>query len=90
MPGSGTAALTGAGIGLLAAGAAWLHWRRFMVPITVAAGAAARVEHLDIGRMAASVANVGYPVVGLVAGPFVIRRLAALKISLVHDVYQGE
>ena len=28
-------------IGLLAAGAAWLHWRRFMVPITVAAGAAA-------------------------------------------------
>ena len=30
-----------AGIGLLAAGAAWLHWRRFMVPITVAAGAAA-------------------------------------------------
>jgi MFS family permease len=35
-----TTALIGAGIGLLAAGAAWLHWRRFMVPITVAAGAA--------------------------------------------------
>ncbi|HOB13631.1 MAG TPA: hypothetical protein PK680_07370 [Novosphingobium sp.] len=34
-------ALIGAGIGLLAAGAAWLHWRRFMVPITVAAGAGA-------------------------------------------------
>ena len=33
-------ALVGAGIGLLAAGAAWVHWRRFMVPITVAAGAA--------------------------------------------------
>lgn len=33
-------ALLGAGIGLLAAGAAWFHWRRFMVPITVAAGAA--------------------------------------------------
>ncbi len=27
--------------GLFAAGAAWLHWRRFMVPITVAAGAGA-------------------------------------------------
>lgn len=27
--------------GLIAAGAAWLHWRRFMVPITVAAGAGA-------------------------------------------------
>jgi MFS family permease len=36
-------ALIGAGIGLLAAGAAWLHWRRFMVPITVAAGALALV-----------------------------------------------
>jgi len=30
-----------AATGLLTAGAAWLHWRRFMVPITVAAGAAA-------------------------------------------------
>jgi hypothetical protein len=29
------------GSGLVAAGAAWLHWRRFMVPITVAAGAGA-------------------------------------------------
>ena len=33
--------LISSGIGLLAAGAAWLHWRRFMVPITVAAGAGA-------------------------------------------------
>lgn len=32
--------LIGAGIGILAAVAAWFHWRRFMVPITVAAGAA--------------------------------------------------
>lgn len=30
-----------AGAGVIAALAAWLHWRRFMVPITVAAGAAA-------------------------------------------------
>lgn len=29
------------GVALLTAIAAWLHWRRFMVPITVAAGAAA-------------------------------------------------
>jgi 3-carboxy-cis,cis-muconate cycloisomerase len=34
----------------------------------VAITAAARVEALDTARMAASVANVGYPVVGLVAG----------------------
>lgn len=32
-----------AGIALAAAGAAWVHWRRFMVPITVAAGAVALV-----------------------------------------------
>jgi len=36
-------ALIGAGIALVTAGAAWLHWRRFMVPITVAAGAVALV-----------------------------------------------
>lgn len=32
-------ALIAGGIALVTAGAAWLHWRRFMVPITVAAGA---------------------------------------------------
>jgi len=35
------AALLVATSGLIAAGAAWLHWRRFMVPITIAAGTAA-------------------------------------------------
>ncbi|MBY0305428.1 MAG: hypothetical protein B7Y43_14590 [Sphingomonas sp. 28-62-20] len=34
-----TDAVIGAGIALVTAGAAWAHWRRFMVPITVAAGA---------------------------------------------------
>lgn len=38
-----TGALTAAGIALVTAGAAWLHWRRFAVPITVAAGATALV-----------------------------------------------
>ena len=38
-----TNAIISAGIALVAAGAAWLHWKRFMVPITVAAGAAALV-----------------------------------------------
>jgi MFS family permease len=37
------AALLGAGAAALAAGGAWLHWRRFKVPITIAAGAAAVV-----------------------------------------------
>jgi hypothetical protein len=34
------AALVGAGSAAIAAGATWLHWRRFRVPITVAVGAA--------------------------------------------------
>jgi type III secretory pathway component EscS len=38
-----TNALVGSGIALVTGGAAWLHWRRFMVPITVAVGAAALV-----------------------------------------------
>jgi len=38
-----TNAIIAAGIALVTAGAAWLHWKRFMVPITVAAGAAAIV-----------------------------------------------
>ena len=36
-------AVIGGGIALSAAAAAWVHWRRFMVPITVAAGTAALV-----------------------------------------------
>ena len=35
------AGILGAASGLVAAGAAWLHWKRFRVPITIAAGAAA-------------------------------------------------
>lgn len=38
-----TNALVGSGMALITGGAAWLHWRRFMVPITVAVGAAACV-----------------------------------------------
>ncbi|HEX8667426.1 MAG TPA: hypothetical protein VF727_03530 [Allosphingosinicella sp.] len=36
-------ALTGSAAAAIAAGAAWLHWRRFRVPVTVAAGTAAVV-----------------------------------------------
>ena len=38
-----TDAMVAAGIAFVTAGAAWVHWKRFMVPITVAAGAAAIV-----------------------------------------------
>jgi hypothetical protein len=39
--------------GAIAAGAAWLHWRRFRVPITVAAGAAA-VASIAVGLLFAA------------------------------------
>jgi hypothetical protein len=47
------AALSGA----VAAGAAWLHWKRFRVPITIAAGAAA-VSAIAIGLVIAAVGDV--------------------------------
>ncbi|HVR92068.1 MAG TPA: hypothetical protein VHG29_13385 [Novosphingobium sp.] len=54
-----TGALIGAGIGLMAAGAAWLHWRRFMVPITVAAGTAGIAATLIALVVAAVMPMVG-------------------------------
>lgn len=56
-------------IAAITAGAAWLHWRRFMVPITVAAGAVAVVGvvmALILG-MVPGAANALFPLV-LVAG----------------------
>lgn len=41
--GERVAALAAAAAAAVATGAAWLHWRRFKVPITIAAGAAASV-----------------------------------------------
>ncbi len=40
------AAMLGCGVALITAGFSWLHWRRFHVPITVAAGAIASVGAL--------------------------------------------
>ena len=59
-----------AGVCAVTAGAAWLHWRRFMVPITVAVGAAA------LAAMAISI------IITLV-GPDTIDHPPALLIPLV-------
>ena len=47
------AGILGALAAAIAAGAAWLHWRRFKVPITVAAGAAA-VAAIAVGLLLAA------------------------------------
>ena len=51
------AALIGSAAAAIAAGGAWLHWQRFRVPITVAAGAAA-VAAIAIGLLASAIGNV--------------------------------
>jgi len=43
--------------GAVAAGAAWLHWKRFRVPITVAAGAAA-VSAIAVGILIAALGDI--------------------------------
>lgn len=50
-------ALAAAAVALCTAGAAWLHWRRFMVPITVAAGAGALVA-TAIGLVLAAIPSI--------------------------------
>src|SRR5436305_8789708 len=45
--------VVGAASAAIAAGAAWLHWRRFRVPITVAAGAAS-VAAIGVGLLVAA------------------------------------
>jgi len=52
-----TNAMVSAGIALITGGAAYLHWRRFMVPITVAAGAASGVAALVALYVAATGAH---------------------------------
>jgi len=50
-------ALVAAAAAAIAAGGAWLHWRRFRVPITVAAGAAAVVA-IAVALLASAVGDV--------------------------------
>lgn len=50
------AGIIGSVSGALAAGAAWLHWKRFRVPITVAAGAAA-VAAIAVGLLIAALGD---------------------------------
>jgi uncharacterized membrane protein YfcA len=49
--------VVGAGSAVIAGGAAWFHWRRFHVPITVAAGAAAACG-IALGLLMAALGNL--------------------------------
>jgi len=78
-------ALAAAGVGLCAAGAAWLHWRRFMVPITVAAGAAALVG-TAIGLVVAAVPGIKEAVWPLL----LIGGLAVFAVAMRWDMTDTE
>ena len=51
------AALIGSAAAAIAAGGAWLHWQRFRVPITVAAGAAS-VAVIAVGLLASALGDI--------------------------------
>ena len=74
-------ALIAAGIALVTAGAAWLHWRRFMVPITVAAGAVALVG------MVVALALVAFPALKETIYPVIlIGGLAVFALAMRWDM----
>ncbi|WP_284126013.1 hypothetical protein [Parerythrobacter aestuarii] len=76
--------------GLFAAGAAWLHWRRFMVPITVAAGAAAcavTVIALILAALGPKVIDDGE---SLILGLVFIAGLAIFAFAMRWDMSDRE
>ncbi len=80
-PADRVAAAIGAGVALVSAGAAWLHWRRFMVPITVAAGSVALVGVLIALAVAA------YPVPEAIAYPVAaLGGLAVFALAMRWDM----
>src|SRR5690606_28359919 len=68
-PAETTMAIVASGIALITAGATWLHWKRFMVPITVAAGTAA---------LAATAVALVLSIVGASASPDLVMALVLI------------
>ncbi|WP_315761831.1 hypothetical protein [Sphingomonas sp. Y38-1Y] len=70
-----------AGVGLLGVAAAWAHWRRFMVPITVAAGA------LAVTGTAVALAFFAYPQLDDSALPLLLAAgLAIFALAMRWDI----
>jgi hypothetical protein len=61
------AGILGAGSGAIAAAAAWLHWRQFRVPITVAAGAGS-VAAIAVGLLVAALGQSAENAKNLILG----------------------
>ncbi len=68
--------------GLITAGAAWLHWRRFMVPITVAAGTGA----LAVTAIAIIAAVLGEPGETVILSLVLVSGLAIFALAMRWDM----
>jgi len=77
------AGVIGAIAGAFAAGAAWLHWKRFRVPITVAAGAAA-VAAIVVGLLIAVLGNPE-PYQNLILGVVLVLGIGVFLFAMRWD-----
>ena len=73
-----------AGAAAIAAGAAWLHWKRFQVPITVAAGAAAVVA-LVIGLLLSAIGRMDDGVKDIVLGAVLLLGIGVFLFAMRWD-----
>ncbi len=71
-----------AGAGVVAAVGAWLHWRRFMVPITVAAGAAAMAVTVIALIVALLDAAIGLDESGIEAGDALLTLVFVVGLAI--------
>ncbi len=77
-------ALVVAAMALITAGATWLHWKRFMVPITVAAGSAA-LAGTAIALILAVVGGTDEPNVDLVMSLVLVAGLGVFTLAMWWD-----
>lgn len=78
------AGIVAAAAGLVAAAAAWLHWKRFKVPITVAAGAAAGVA-IVVGLLGAALGPAFNPDSTIVLGVVLVLGIAVFLFAMRWD-----
>lgn len=77
------AGIVGSLSGAVAAGAAWLHWKRFRVPITVSAGAAA-VAAIAVGLLIAALGDVD-PYKNLILGFVLLLGIGVFLFAMRWD-----
>jgi hypothetical protein len=82
------AALVAAAAAAIAAGATWLHWRRFRVPITIAAGAAT-VAGLVMALIASAVGDTPVLRNAMLTGAFVL-GIAVFAFAMWWDASDRE